>query len=114
MIDAIANFVAQCVVRMPECRNLSHEQMLKMLDGTFSELREKGPLGQMWHWFVLPLFFFESFFLGLQILRKIAIQRKKQKHENMKKQKQGVNFYIRHTVGQQQRMVFTQILPWHE
>ena len=35
---------------MPECRNLSHDQMLKLLDGTFAELREKGPIGKLIQW----------------------------------------------------------------
>lgn len=50
IIDAIACFVAQCVVSIPECHNLEHEQMLTMITGTFSELKSKGPLGRMQEW----------------------------------------------------------------
>jgi len=50
VIDSIAYFVAQCVVTMPECRNLTHEQMLKKLDTTFAELREKQFFHRMYDW----------------------------------------------------------------
>ena len=35
---------------IPECHNLDHEEMMAMISGTFSELRKKGPLGQMMDW----------------------------------------------------------------
>ena len=50
IVDAIACFVAQCVMGIPECHNLDHEEMMAMISGTFSELRKKGPLGQMMDW----------------------------------------------------------------
>merc|ERR1711879_389934 len=50
IVDAIACFVAQCVMSIPECHNLDHEEMMAMISGTFSELRKKGPLGQMMDW----------------------------------------------------------------
>merc|ERR1712244_116685 len=50
IIDAIACFVAQCVLEIPECHNLDHEEMLLMITGTFSELKAKGPLGKMMDW----------------------------------------------------------------
>eukprot|EP00484_Ammonia_sp_Unknown_P028524 CAMPEP_0197034806 /NCGR_PEP_ID=MMETSP1384-20130603/12774_1 /TAXON_ID=29189 /ORGANISM="Ammonia sp." /LENGTH=333 /DNA_ID=CAMNT_0042464765 /DNA_START=51 /DNA_END=1052 /DNA_ORIENTATION=- len=50
IIDAIACFVAQCVMNIPECRNLDHEEMMSMITGTFSELKGKGPLGKMMDW----------------------------------------------------------------
>eukprot|EP01083_Nonionella_stella_P148026 467931_1 len=50
IIDAIACFVAQCVMNIPECHNLDHEEMLLMISGTFSELKKKGPLGKMYDW----------------------------------------------------------------
>ena len=50
VIDAIACFVAQCVMGIPECRDLDHEEMMTMISGTFSELKEKGPLGKMMDW----------------------------------------------------------------
>jgi len=50
IVDAVAYFVAQCVTRMPECQNLTHEEMLKKLDSTFAELREKGMFGKIWDW----------------------------------------------------------------
>merc|ERR1719410_1242398 len=50
IIDAIACFVAQCVIDIPECRNLDEKEMLSMISGTFSELKSKGPLGKMMDW----------------------------------------------------------------
>lgn len=50
IVDAIACFVAQCVMSIPECHNLDHEEMMAMISGTFSELKEKGPLGHMMDW----------------------------------------------------------------
>merc|ERR1712013_141098 len=50
IIDAIACFVAQCVLSIPECHNLDHDEMLTMITGTFSELKSKGPLGRMQKW----------------------------------------------------------------
>ena len=50
IIDAIACFVAQCVMNIPECRELDDEEMQSMIVGTFSELKKKGPLGKMMDW----------------------------------------------------------------
>ena len=50
IVDAIACFVSQCVLSIPECHNLDHEEMMAMITGTFSELKEKGPLGKMMDW----------------------------------------------------------------
>jgi len=50
IIDAIACFVAQCVMKIPECHNLNDDEMMLMISGTFSELKEKGPLGKMLDW----------------------------------------------------------------
>lgn len=37
-------------MKMPECHNLNDEEMMSMISGTFSELKEKGPLGKMLDW----------------------------------------------------------------
>eukprot|EP01084_Bolivina_argentea_P044291 81514_1 len=50
VIDALAYFVAQCVMNIPECHNLDHEEMMQMINGTFLELKSKGPLGKMMDW----------------------------------------------------------------
>jgi len=67
VIEAVAFFVAQCVLRMPECQNLGHEDMMKLLDGTFAELREKGPLGRVWEWgqFIYAIYGWSSSIWGV-------------------------------------------------
>lgn len=50
VLDAIAYFVAQCVVAMPEVQQLDPSKMARMLGGTFEDLREKGMISTAWGW----------------------------------------------------------------
>jgi len=50
VVEAVAVFVAQCVLRMPETSELSHVEMISLLDGTFAKLREKGMIRKAWDW----------------------------------------------------------------
>jgi len=56
--DAVAYFVAQCVISIPECRNLTHKELLKMIDQTFGELKQKGTFGQIKDWYKFIKFYY--------------------------------------------------------
>lgn len=50
VVDAVAYFVAQCVLKMPETRNAEYYELHQRLKGTFREFREKGVVGHAWDW----------------------------------------------------------------
>jgi len=50
-VDALADFITKHIQRQyPEAARLPPKQLRKMLDGTFSELKEPGTIGKAWQW----------------------------------------------------------------
>lgn len=50
VVDAMAEFIALSLARIPETSSLSSSRLQQMLSTTFGELREKGTLGKLWDW----------------------------------------------------------------
>lgn len=50
VIEAIGEFVALYMARMPAAQQLSPEDLQGLLSGTFSEFKEKGVFDNMWSW----------------------------------------------------------------
>ena len=50
VVDAMAEFIALSLARIPETQSLSSARLQQMLSSTFGELREKGPIGKLWDW----------------------------------------------------------------
>lgn len=50
IVQAIAEFVAYYITAIPATKHLSQEKLQKLLEGTFDELQEHGPLRKLWDW----------------------------------------------------------------
>lgn len=50
VVEAMADYVTGCLIRVPATRNLNPEQMQALLAGSFAELKEQGTVTKLWAW----------------------------------------------------------------
>jgi hypothetical protein len=50
VVEGMAEFVAECLMRMPEAAQLNSTQLQTQLSDTFADLRDKGTIMSLWSW----------------------------------------------------------------